>query len=420
VGCPRARRWALLLGAVPVLGKNELPRADQRSRGNRSPGRWRILGCLPAGSGFCRSRILPDVGGVTLLWHDRHGASARGTRTSSDAKAPGARGRGRERRLWEWDLEGRSSTSRGDGAHAWPPPVPALIVVPGNGAPVGRGMDPTVSTPTTSFSSRRPRAHLSRQDGSLQHEHRIRHEDGTYGGSWPWCRGARPGRRSARIAGSAVRHDDANDRAGAGSGTQGSRPVGPGSATARSSWTARAAAPTRSSTARAASGFAALISTFDRFKVVNDSSGHPVGDELLTRVAAARVVPAARRRLARLARRVSPFSCTALGDEQQANAWRFRSRRVLEAPLLDRGREYSPRSTASASVCPSTPVRTNHARRDIAMYNAKGAGKARMSCRVPTCTRASATASPSSTTCGTAVSRNDFECTTSRIVSLGI
>ena len=138
----------------------------------------------------------------------------------------------------------------------------------------------------------------------LQHEHRIRHEDGTYRRFL--CRGVAArgaGRRPARIAGSLT---DTTERASA---QERLRSAGfPDPLTGlcnRADFVEGLGRRLDEFKQRRGGGrFAALYLDLDRFKVVNDSLGHLVGDELLTRgVASPRIVPAAGRRAGAARRR---------------------------------------------------------------------------------------------------------------------
>ena len=91
---------------------------------------------------------------------------------------------------------------------------------------------------------------------------------------------------------------------------------------------------------RSGSRFAALYLDLDRFKVVNDSLGHLVGDELLTAVS--RRLESCLRQgdaLARLGGDEFAILLNELGDEIQANAIAFRIQEVLAAPFSIGGRE---------------------------------------------------------------------------------
>src|SRR5688572_28844317 len=85
---------------------------------------------------------------------------------------------------------------------------------------------------------------------------------------------------------------------------------------------------------RGSNRFAALYLDLDRFKLVNDSLGHLVGDELLTAVS--RRLESCLRpgdTLARLGGDEFAILLTELGDENQANAIAFRIQNTLSAPF---------------------------------------------------------------------------------------
>src|SRR4029077_14646490 len=87
-------------------------------------------------------------------------------------------------------------------------------------------------------------------------------------------------------------------------------------------------------------GFAVLYLDLDRFKIVNDSLGHMVGDELL--VAASRRLESCLRpgdALARLGGDEFAIFLNGLTDDAQANAIAGRIQDALRAPFSIAGRE---------------------------------------------------------------------------------
>ena len=128
------------------------------------------------------------------------------------------------------------------------------------------------------------------------------------------------------------------------------------------------------------SRFAALYLDLDRFKVVNDSLGHPVGDELLTAVS--RRLESCLRQgdvLARLGGDEFAILLNELGDENQANAIAFRIQGALSAPFSIGGREVF--TSASIGIAFGLAQHNNPDEimrdADTAMYHAKSRGKAR-------------------------------------------
>jgi diguanylate cyclase (GGDEF)-like protein len=126
--------------------------------------------------------------------------------------------------------------------------------------------------------------------------------------------------------------------------------------------------------------FAVLYLDLDRFKVVNDSLGHLVGDELLTSVS--RRLESCLRPgdgLARLGGDEFAILLNDLGDATQANAIAFRIQETLGAPFSIAGREVV--TSASIGIAFSRTEYTNPEEimrdADTAMYHAKSHGKAR-------------------------------------------
>ena len=126
--------------------------------------------------------------------------------------------------------------------------------------------------------------------------------------------------------------------------------------------------------------FAVLYLDLDRFKVVNDSLGHLVGDELLTAVS--RRLESCLRPddvLARLGGDEFAILLHGIPDEPQANAVAFRIQNALSAPFSIGGREVFTSASIGIAFGRTQYDNPDEIMRDadIAMYHAKARGKAR-------------------------------------------
>ena len=126
--------------------------------------------------------------------------------------------------------------------------------------------------------------------------------------------------------------------------------------------------------------FAVLYLDLDRFKIVNDSLGHLVGDELLTAVS--RRLESCLRQgdtLARLGGDEFAILLNELAEEQQANAIAFRIQDALTAPFSIGGREVFTSASMGIAFGRAEYTDPDQIMRDadIAMYHAKSHGKAR-------------------------------------------
>jgi diguanylate cyclase (GGDEF)-like protein/PAS domain S-box-containing protein len=383
VGCPRERALGRsLVRAVPLLGKTELPRAVADALTNRSPRTLGHLG-LPFATGarILQVKILPVVGGLTLLWHDvtERTWAEDALKRSEERLALAAEGANDG--LWEWDL-GRQEfhfSSR------WR----AMIGLPAP-AGVGRPDEWSVGRPEEWIDrvhaddivqlQEAVEAHLTGKTDLFQHEHRIRHEDGTYRRFL--CRGVAvrgAGRRSARIAGSLT---DTTERTIAQERLRSAGFLDPLTGLCNRTVFVEGLGRRLDEVKQRPGGgrFAALYLDLDRFKVVNDSLGHPVGDELLTAVS--RRLESCLRQgdaLARLGGDEFAILLNGLEDEQQANAIAFRIQEALSAPFSIGGREVFTSASIGIAFGLAQYINADEIMRDAdtAMYHAKARGKAR-------------------------------------------
>jgi diguanylate cyclase (GGDEF)-like protein/PAS domain S-box-containing protein len=372
--CPRERALGCsLLSAVPALGKTELSRAINDALTNRSP-RTAYLG-LPSAEGkrSLQIKIVPVVGGVTLLWNDvtERARAEQALKRSEDRLALAAEGANDG--LWEWDLPTQECYFSG----RWKAMV-GLPAAAGIGRPedwIGRVHPDDIAPLKEALET-----HLSGKTEHFQHEHRIRHVDGTY--KRFLCRGVavrRAGRRSVRIAGSLTA---ATERA-----IVQEKPSNHGFCDALTGLCNRAVfveglgRRLDDFKQNAGSGrFAALYLDLDRFKIVNDSLGHHVGDELL--IGVSRRLETCLREgdaLARLGGDEFAILLNEIGDAAQANAIAFRIQEALSPPFSIGGREVF--TSASIGIAFGLPDYTTPDEimrdADTAMYHAKSRGKAR-------------------------------------------
>ena len=312
---------------------------------------------------------------MTLLWHD----VTERTRAEQELKRSGERlalaAEGANDGLWEWNLQTQEFYVSG----RWR----AMIGLPAHAAHRrSRGMArPRPRRRRRRRSRRRSRRISPARRPVFQHEHRIRHEDGTYRRFL--CRGVAvqgrgPQARSDRRI--ADRHDRAGDRAGAAPQRRLPRPADRALATARCSSRGSAAGSTSASAAALGTGFAVLYLDLDRFKVVNDSLGHMVGDELL--IAASRRLESCLRQgdaLARLGGDEFAIFLNGLDDDAQANAIAVRIQEALSAPFSIGGREVFTSASIGIAFGPAHYTNPDEIMRDAdtAMYHAKSRGKAR-------------------------------------------
>jgi diguanylate cyclase (GGDEF)-like protein/PAS domain S-box-containing protein len=375
VDCPRDRALGRsLVAAVPVLGQTPLPKAIQDALTSRSARTLTNLG-LPTASRprVLEVKILPVSDAVTLLWHDvTERVQAEQTLKRNEERLTLA-AEGANDGLWEWDLRTQAFYVSG----RWK----AMIGLPAE-ASVGRAEQwlSRVHAEDAAALKEALNAHLAGTTDHFEHEHRIRHEDGTYRrfrSRGVAARGAN--QKAARIAGSLT------DTTEQGTAQEQLRSVefrDPLTGLCNRADFVERLGRRLADVKRQKVGdsFAALYLDLDRFKVVNDSLGHLVGDELLTAVS--RRLESCLRHgdaLARLGGDEFAILLNAISDPQQANAIAFRIQKALSDPFPIAGREVF--TSASIGIAfglqhydnPDEIMRDA----DTAMYHAKSRGKAR-------------------------------------------
>jgi diguanylate cyclase (GGDEF)-like protein/PAS domain S-box-containing protein len=375
VGCSRARAIGRPIEhVVPAPAHAQLRRALDEAAATRSARSVALsLSSSSAAPRVLDVRVLPVNGALTLLWHDAtaHALAERAFRRNEERLMLAADGANDG--WWEWDLRSHE-----------------LYVSSRWHAMLGSQAEGGITRPQEWLDRVHPEdigplkeaiaAHLAGKTDYLHHECRLRHEDGSYRRFL--CRGlavAGDERRRVRIAGSLT---DTTEAAVAQERLRSVELVDPLTGLRnRSVFVERVGRRLNDLKQRRPGGwFAVLYLDLDRFKVVNDSLGHLVGDQLL--IAVSRRLESCLRAddaLARLGGDEFAILLNQLDTPEQAKAIAFRIQEALSAPFLMEGREVF--TTASIGIAfgvadydsPDDIMRDA----DTAMYHAKSRGKAR-------------------------------------------
>ncbi|MGE0451198.1 MAG: putative bifunctional diguanylate cyclase/phosphodiesterase [Vicinamibacterales bacterium] len=222
-------------------------------------------------------------------------------------------------------------------------------------------------------------AHLEGKAASIEHEHRVRHEDGGY--RRMLCRGIAGELSKGGAIGIGGSLSDVTESAMAREHLldAGMRDPLTGLSN-RTAFVEELGQRLSDLQQRRGARFAVLYLDLDRFKVVNDSLGHLVGDELL--VAVSRRIESCLRpadTIARLGGDEFALLLRGLADGMQANVVAFRIQDALRVPFTIGGREVV--TSVSIGIAFSRNEYTNPEEimrdADTAMYHAKAHGKAR-------------------------------------------
>jgi diguanylate cyclase (GGDEF)-like protein/PAS domain S-box-containing protein len=363
-----------LVDAVSALSITGVPRALQDTladRTSRTLDEVRLSTAVDAR--ILRVKLLPVVGGVALLWHD----VTERTHAEHELKQTGARltlaAEGANDGLWQWNLRTQELYVSG----RWR----ALIGLSADAA-IGRAEDWLTRVHADDVAALKAalEAHLAGHTDVFQHEHRVRHEDGSYRRFL--CRGLAvkdAPRRRGRIAGSFT---DTTEHAIAQEQLRSVGFLDPLTGLVNRGIFVEGLGRRLDDVKlrRVSNSFAVLYLDLDRFKIVNDSLGHLVGDELL--VAVSRRLELCLRpgdALARLGGDEFAILLSGLGDDSQANAIAFRIQDALRAPFAIGGREVFTSASIGIAFGPSSYTNPDEVMRDAdtAMYHAKARGKAR-------------------------------------------
>ena len=371
VECPANRALGRRIAeAVPVLAATELPKAVQEALSSRTP---RTLAAMayrtPSHTRMLDVTVLPDVDGVTLVWVDVTEAALAEQTTRQTAERLMLVAVGANDGIWELDVASR-----------------AVFVSPRWRDLMGIGPGDSRITEDEWFSRIAPddvpavkkaiEALVRGPAGRIEQPYRVLLADGTERRLICRAAAAQDGsRKGMRVAGSIL---DVTAIARDASG--GAARDALTNLLNRASFVERLGERLEEFRSRRGGRFAALYLDLDRFKVVNDSLGHLVGDELLVEVS--RRLESVLRpgdAIARLGGDEFAVMLTHIGDEMQANVVAFRLQEALQAPFPIGGREVV--ATASIGIAISRPEYTNPEEMmrdaDTAMYQAKARGKAR-------------------------------------------
>jgi diguanylate cyclase (GGDEF)-like protein/PAS domain S-box-containing protein len=370
------RRVALgrpLLSVLPDLVKTELPHAIRHVAAGQPRTIVRLTFANAGAARACQAKVaaLPD--GIAIIWQDitEQRRAEQETRKAEACLALAAEAANDG--LWQWDLRSGEFFVSGRWRAMLGLPAQAGIVTP----EVWLERVHPEDAPGLRAALE---AHLAGTSDPFVHEHRIRHETGDY--RRYLCRGTTPkdaGRRRDRIAGSltdTTEHALAQERL---------RSVGALDAlTGLLNRTIFAEGLGRRiedfHQRRASNWFAVLYLDLDRFKIVNDSLGHLVGDELLIGVAR-RLEKCLRQHdtLARLGGDEFAILLNGLAGVEQANAIALRIQQSLCEPFSIGGREVFTSASIGIAFGPAQYTNPDDMMRDAdtAMYHAKANGKAR-------------------------------------------
>ena len=373
--CPRDRATGRSLReAVPSLGATDLMRALEVVAAGRAPRTLPRLGLRGSrGPRMLEVTVVPATEGVTLIWQDvtEHTRAIQALRRQGERLELAAEVANDG--LWEWDLCTQQLYVTG----RWR----AMLGLPARAGSckVGDWFD-RVHKDDIGPLKEALDAHLCGTTDPFQHEHRIRHEDGTY--RYFHCRGvaARLGSgRPIRIAGSLT---DTTDLAMTQEQLRNAVFRDPLTGLCNRAVFVEELGRRLDEfhRRRASDTFALLYLDLDRFKVVNDSLGHLVGDELL--IAVSRRLESCLRQgdvLGRIGGDEFAILLNGLQTDQQANVIAFRVQEALREPFSIVGREVF--TSASIGIAfglaqYNSPDEMMHDA-DTAMYQAKAHGKAR-------------------------------------------
>jgi diguanylate cyclase (GGDEF)-like protein len=319
-------------------------------------------------------KILPVGGGVTLVWHDVTKRRRAERVFERDAERLALAAEGANDGLWEWDLRSQEFYFSG----RWR----AMIGLPstsGIGLPA-EWLDRVHVEDVASLKAALDGL-LAGTTEPFHHEHRIRHEDGSYRrfvSRGIAVRGA--DQRAIRIAGSLTETTDATDQTNPQGWLRAAGFVDPLTGLwNRAVFVERLGRRLGEYKKQYGESFAVLYLDLDRFKVVNDSLGHHVGDRLL--IAVSRRLETCLRRgdaLARLGGDEFALLLNGLGDEHQANATALRIHKALGTPFSIDGREVFTSASIGIAIGRTTYESPDDIMRDAdtAMYQAKAHGKA--------------------------------------------
>ena len=316
--------------------------------------------------------VLPVGEGLTLLWRDATARANAQRALERDKDRLVLAAEGASDGWWEWDLRSQELYV----SKRWRALVGSLA--DGGVVRAQEWLDRIHPEDLAAFTESLE-AHLAGKTDVLHHECRLRHDDGGYRRFL--CRGVAPrgDGRPARIAGSLT---DRTEAAAAQERLRSVELVDPLTGLRnRSVFVERVGRRLDDMKQRRATGwFAVLYLDLDRFKVVNDSLGHLVGDQLLV-VVSRRLESCLRSddALCRLGGDEFAILLNQLETPEQAKAIAFRIQEALSAPMSMDGREVF--TTASIGIAFGVPDYESPddimRDADTAMYHAKSRGKAR-------------------------------------------